>query len=45
MAYIDRDVPDCAFVNIFADVEYLYQKYGFKYPNAKGMVLDLTKIC
>lgn len=28
-AFIDRTTDDTAFVNLFADVDYLYQKYGF----------------
>lgn len=40
MNFIDTQVPDCAFVNLFADVDYLYQKYGFQYPVSKGMFLN-----
>jgi len=47
MHFINSKVPECAFVNLFADVDYLYQKYGFRYPNAKGMYLDrnFSKTC
>lgn len=40
MEFIKQNVPKCAFVNLFADVDFLYQKYGFIYPeNTKGMCL------
>lgn len=29
MAYIDQYIPKSCFVTLFADVDYLYQKYGF----------------
>ncbi|HMQ11155.1 MAG TPA: GNAT family N-acetyltransferase [Oligoflexia bacterium] len=29
MAYIDQHIPKSCFVTLFADVDYLYQKYGF----------------
>lgn len=38
-AFIKREVPECAFVNLFADVDFLYQKFGFEYTVAKGMYL------
>lgn len=27
--FIDSDLPGCAWVNLFADVDWLYQKWGF----------------
>lgn len=39
MDFITREVPECAYVNLFADVDYLYQKYGFDYAVSKGMSL------
>ena len=30
MAYIDRAVPECAVVNLLADVDWLYDKFGFR---------------
>lgn len=43
MDFVKSEVPDCAYVNLFADVDYLYQKYGFDYPKSKGMYLNRTK--
>nr|AIA18382.1 Acetyltransferase (GNAT) domain protein [uncultured bacterium] len=40
MFFIEREVPSCAFVNLFADVHFLYQKYGFMEGTVtKGMYL------
>lgn len=40
MRFIENEVPECAFVNLFADVDYLYQKYGFvEGTKTKGMHL------
>lgn len=36
--YLDNKIPSCAIVSLFADVDYLYQKFGFAYPaKSKGM--------
>lgn len=42
MRFIEKEVPDCAYVNLFAGVDYLYQKFGFRYPKSKGMYLERT---
>jgi ribosomal protein S18 acetylase RimI-like enzyme len=44
MAFVAAEVPSCAYVNLFADVDYLYQKYGFEYAVSKGMSLNRDKI-
>ena len=43
MAYVAAEVPSCAYVNLFADVDYLYQKYGFEHAVSKGMSLNRAK--
>lgn len=43
MTHVQTHVPECAYVNLFADVDYLYQKYGFQYSVSKGMNLHRTK--
>ena len=41
MKFIELNVPSCAFVNLFADVDFLYQKYGFVLgEKTKGMYLQ-----
>ncbi len=42
MNYIDENVPESAFVSLFADVDYLYQKFGFEATGKKmiGMALN-----
>lgn len=41
MEFINKEFPRCAVVSLFADVDYLYQKFGFKEPNvSKGMFLQ-----
>jgi len=38
MAFIDEKVPKCAVVSLFADVDWLYQKFGFVKPQkSQGM--------
>lgn len=45
MNFIDKEVPRCAFVNLFADVDFLYGKYGFVRSNKSiGMYLDWSKL-
>lgn len=44
MAFVTANVPSCAYVNLFSDVDYLYQKYGFEYSVSKGMSLNRAKI-
>lgn len=41
MAYIEKNVDESTFVSLFADVGYLYQKFGFEVSGDKmpGMVL------
>lgn len=44
MKFIHHNVPECAFVNLFADIDYLYQKFGFiKSSESVGMYLDRSK--
>lgn len=41
MGFVKKEVPDCCFVNLFADVDYLYKKFGFiDSLKSKGMYLD-----
>ncbi len=45
MSFIENEVDECAFVNLFADVDFLYQKYGFVIPTtSKGMVWKKTNV-
>lgn len=45
MEFVKRDVPECCFVNLFADVSFLYQKYGFvDSVKSQGMYLDWKKL-
>ncbi len=45
MNFIHKEVPRCAFVNLFADVDFLYGKYGFVCSNKSiGMYLDWSKL-
>jgi GNAT superfamily N-acetyltransferase len=45
MEFIKRDCHKCAFVSLFADVSYLYQKFGFvDSVKSQGMYLDWSKI-
>ena len=40
MNFIKNEVSECASVNLFADVDFLYQKYGFIVPTTStGMIL------
>ena len=44
MTFIKNEVPRSCWVNLFADVDFLYQKFGFVSPReAKGMCLDWNK--
>lgn len=40
MAYIDEEAPETAYVNLLADVDGFYERWGFEYsaPASKGMV-------
>lgn len=39
--YIKENAPRSCFVNLFADVDYLYQKFGFIKPvSTQAMILD-----
>lgn len=43
ITYIEKEVPRCAVVSLFADIDYLYQKFGFVTPNTStGMFLKRT---
>lgn len=45
MSFVRTEVHRCAFVNLFADVGFLYQKFGFvNSVKSQGMYLDWTKI-
>ena len=38
MSFIDEKVPKCAVVSLFADVDWLYEKFGFVKPQkSQGM--------
>jgi len=40
MHFIENEVPKCAVVSLFSDVDYLYQKFGFDTPKvSQGMFL------
>ena len=37
--FIDTQIPKCAVASLFADVDWLYQKFGFEHPkNSVGML-------
>ena len=40
MAFIERDAPETAYVNLLADVDGFYERWEFEYsaPESKGMV-------
>jgi N-acetylglutamate synthase-like GNAT family acetyltransferase len=40
MAYIEAEAPETAYVNLLADVDGFYERWGFEYsaPASKGMV-------
>lgn len=41
MHYVKKNAPKTCFVNLFADVDFLYKKYGFVVPETTvGMKLD-----
>lgn len=43
--FVKKECPECCFVNLFADVDYLYQKFGFvPLLKSKGMYLDWSKV-
>ncbi len=44
MTHIRDAVPKSCFVNLFADVDFLYQRYGFTDTKSKGMYLDWSKL-
>lgn len=45
MNFIHKEVPRCAFVNLFADVDFLYGRYGFvRSEQSIGMYLDWSKL-
>lgn len=42
MAYIEREAPETAYVNLLADVDGFYERWDFEYsaPESKGMVWE-----
>ena len=45
MNYIKTSVPRSCFVNLFSDIDFLYEKYGFVNPTTtRGMKLDWDRI-
>lgn len=42
VAYIDAEAPETAYVNLLADVDGFYERWGFEYsaPASKGMVWE-----
>jgi GNAT superfamily N-acetyltransferase len=45
MNFVKTEVHRCAFVNLFADVGYLYQKFGFvDSVKSQGMYLDWKQV-
>lgn len=45
MNFVKTEVHRCAFVNLFADVGYLYQKFGFvNSVKSQGMYLDWKQV-
>ena len=45
MEFVKTECHRCAFVNLFADVGFLYEKYGFvNSVKSQGMYLDLSKV-
>ena len=45
MSFIDEKVPVSCLVSLFADVEFLYEKFGFvPSGNSKGMFLRRAKV-
>ncbi|AGH95364.1 GNAT family N-acetyltransferase [Pseudobdellovibrio exovorus] len=45
MDFVTKECHRCAFVNLFADVDYLYQKFGFvDSVKSKGMYLDWNRV-
>ncbi len=43
MNFIDENVPESAFVSLFADVDYLYQKFGFEATGEKMIGMSLNR--
>ncbi|WPU63570.1 GNAT family N-acetyltransferase [Peredibacter starrii] len=45
MEFVKTECHRCAFVNLFADVGFLYQKFGFvNSVKSQGMYLDWSKV-
>lgn len=40
MAYVEAEAPETAYINLLADVDGFYERWGFEYsaPTSKGMV-------
>lgn len=44
MTFVKKECPECCYVNLFADVDFLYKKFGFiEATKSKGMHLDRIK--
>lgn len=45
VAYLDREAPPSAFVNLLADVDGFYERWGFEHsaPASKAMFLRVTE--
>lgn len=45
MKFVRKECPDCCYVNLFSNVDFLYEKHGFVLPQrSKGMHLDWKKL-
>ena len=45
MRFIKTNADETCFVNLFADVSFLYEKYGFVIPTGtQGMRLDWSQV-
>ena len=45
MIFVKQECPESCFVNLFADVDFLYEKFGFiNSVKSRGMHLDWNKI-
>lgn len=43
MSFVSEEIPNCAVVSLFADVDWLYQKFGFVKPQkSQGMFYKRT---
>jgi ribosomal protein S18 acetylase RimI-like enzyme len=45
MTFVIKECPECCYVNLFADVDFLYKKFGFvEATKSQGMYLDWTTL-